>query len=170
MKRPDRTKEIIWAPWRIDYILSEQDEDCFFCDAFEAVEDNWKDHFLLTRDNQSGILLNKFPYNNGHLLVAPVDHVRDLSDLRTETKLSIMTKIERMIELIRNRMDAEGFNVGLNLGEVAGAGFPDHLHFHVVPRWSGDRNFMPVVAETNVIPQSLDELYDLLREGLQEQN
>lgn len=156
----------IWAPWRIDYILDEKEEGCFFCMAFEASQEEWKERKMLYLGEHAGMILNKYPYNNGHVLVAPVRHQPELSDLESSEKLELVEQVEQVQELCKETIDPDGFNVGMNVGEVAGAGFPDHLHVHVVPRWSGDHNFMPVTASAKVIPQSLDELYDLFREHL----
>jgi ATP adenylyltransferase len=112
------------------------------------------------------VLLNRYPYNNGHLLIAPREHQATLSELTPETHLETMQTIGRMVELLKRLIKADGFNVGLNLGRVAGAGVPGHLHWHLVPRWHGDTNFMPVVADLNVIPQSLESLLTLLHEGI----
>ncbi len=159
--------ETIWAPWRIDYILSRDEYagGCFFCEAFKADPNDWKDHKLLHKSALHGVLLNKFPYNTAHALVAPIDHVPDLSDLDADQKLQLMQAVENYCSITREKMNPDGFNIGVNLGEAAGAGVPEHLHIHVVPRWEGDTNFMPVTANTQVMPQSLDELYDLLREA-----
>ncbi len=160
--------DIIWAPWRMDYILSREEytEGCFICDAVEAESGDWKEHKLLRKGEQTVILLNKFPYNNGHALVAPIRHVGNLTDLTEAENGAVMGNIRRYVRVVRDTMNADGFNIGFNLGEAAGAGIPQHLHAHVVPRWEGDTNFMPVTGNTRVIPQSLDELYDKLREVL----
>ena len=124
------------------------------------------ENYVIDRSEHSLIVLNRFPYNNGHLLIAPREHQAELTDLSDAELLDLQRQIRRMVQLLRLVMGAEGFNVGLNLGRVAGAGLPGHLHWHVVPRWNGDVNFMPIVADTKVIPQSLDALYQLLRADL----
>ena len=163
--------ETLWAPWRLSYIANSVDKDvaapkegCFLCryrdDTRDAV------NYVVDRSEHSLIVLNRFPYNNGHLLIAPREHKAGLDDLRDSELLDLQVQLRRMIKLLSLVMGAEGFNVGLNLGRVAGAGLPGHLHWHIVPRWNGDVNFMPAIADTKVIPQSLDALYQLLQADL----
>jgi ATP adenylyltransferase len=116
------------------------------------------------------VVLNRFPYNNGHLLVAPRSHKGRLSELDPSETLETMQTVSRMVDLLAEIMNPDGYNIGLNLGRVAGAGLPGHLHWHIVPRWAGDTNFMPVLADAKVIPQSLDSLYDLLASHLSKAN
>jgi len=152
----------LWAPWRMEYIKGVEDRDgCFLCDA-AACEDD-RERLVLWREGSCLALLNRWPYNNGHLLVAPVRHVSDLAELSEEQLLCQMTMLQRCERNLKRVMSPDGFNVGLNLGRSAGAGLAEHMHWHVVPRWSGDTNFMPVSAATKVIPQSLEELWELLR-------
>ena len=166
--------EQIWAPWRLAYIASTKNEDsrqaddgCFLCRYRDAGESADAENFVLARGPASIVVLNRFPYNNGHLLVAPLAHKAALGDLDDAEVLDCMRQLQRMIEVYRNVISADGFNVGLNLGRVAGAGLPGHLHWHLVPRWNGDTNFMPVLADVNVIPQSLQALHGLVRQELQ---
>lgn len=133
---------------------------CIFCDALSKPDD--KGH-VLHRGGAVFVLLNAFPYNTGHLMVAPLEHAADLGDLGSSERTELMEITFQATRIIGEVMGAEGFNVGLNLGGAAGAGIPGHLHMHVVPRWSGDTNFMPVVAETKVLPEMLDETYRKLR-------
>jgi ATP adenylyltransferase len=119
---------------------------------------------VVNRDRHALIVLNRYPYNNGHLLVAPVRHVGELNLMTREENLECIENLAKLTTIYRERLNAEGFNVGLNLGRVAGAGLPGHLHWHLVPRWAGDNNFMPVLAGTRVIPQSLDTLWKMLAE------
>jgi len=153
----------LWAPWRMSY-LDQIGSDasrpgaCFLCAARDARDD--REALVFLRRKRAFAMLNRFPYNNGHTLIVPHDHKGELADLGDETLLEILTLTRDVLGLLRRFMRPDGFNVGLNVGRVAGAGLPEHLHFHVVPRWSGDTNFMPVLGETKVIPQSLDELYD----------
>ena len=121
-----------------------------------------KDSLLLFRDSFVVVLLNRFPYANGHLLVAPSRHVSELSDLNEQENLALITMTRDAVAILRKHLQPDGFNVGLNLGAVAGAGQPDHLHFHVVPRWAGDHNFMTILAEVRTIPEHIDRTYDLL--------
>lgn len=172
--------EQIWAPWRLSYIQSNQkdpaeaakdlkllpgaDPNCFLCQA--VADDDDRSRAVLTRGKTGISLLNRYPYNNGHLLVAPRRHVADLADLAGEEHLEIMQSITRLVGVVGATLNAEGFNVGLNLGHAAGAGLPGHLHWHIVPRWSGDTNFMPSVAGVKVIPQSLEALWEVLSDRL----
>jgi len=167
----------LWAPWRLPYIVSagdqpqkkhpEQDSGCFLCRyaADEAARD--RENFVLFRGRHSLTVLNRFPYNNGHLLVAPLQHKAELSELSDDELLECMHALQRMTDALRQVINADGFNIGLNLGAVAGAGLPGHLHWHLVPRWRGDTNFMSVVADLRVIPQSLSALFELAEQHLQ---
>jgi ATP adenylyltransferase len=171
--------EQIWAPWRLGYILGEKDAPhnstapdgppgtgpaCFLCQCRDEADD--RQRAVVQRREHSITLLNRFPYNNGHLLVAPRSHVGRLEQLTAEEQGELTETISQMVLLLERVLQPHGFNVGLNLGRVAGAGLPDHLHWHIVPRWSGDTNFMPVVAGIRVIPQSLDALWEALTQEL----
>lgn len=151
----------LWAPWRIDYITSPKDGECVFCAARGASE-----HSRLVVDRGSGCfsLLNAFPYSSGHLMVAPDRHVAALEDLDDAELLELMRLCRRATAALGELMSPDGFNVGLNLGADAGAGLAEHLHLHVVPRWRGDNNFMPVISDTRVIPQALQATRDALVE------
>ena len=148
----------MWAPWRIDYILADREEGCVFCKARED-----RDQLTLFKGRDTMVVMNKFPYINGHLLVAPVRHVADLAELPTALMGEVLATVERSIAALRKAMRPEGFNVGLNLGRVAGAGIEEHLHFHIVPRWSGDTNALAVFADVRVIPQHLRDTYQMLK-------
>ena len=156
--------DTLWAPWRLAYITAPKrptgDELCFICQGLAAEDD--RANLIVLRAARSVVLLNRFPYNNGHLLVAPRAHQGELSELTAEDLLDTMETLRRMIRVLGRSMHPDGYNIGLNLGRVAGAGLPGHLHWHIVPRWNGDTNFMPVLADVKVIAQSLDSLYDLL--------
>ncbi|HVK16131.1 MAG TPA: HIT domain-containing protein [Fimbriiglobus sp.] len=159
----------LWAPWRLSYVTQPNkprpaDDECFICRGLAASDD--RANLIAQRGNLSCVVLNRFPYNNGHLLIAPLAHKGRLDELTPEELLDLQVTLRRMVALLERRMTPDGFNVGLNLGRSAGAGLPGHLHWHVVPRWDGDTNFMPVVADVKVIVQSLDALYDALREEL----
>lgn len=143
--------------------LEGADLGCFLCRAAADGED--RENLVVARGEHSVVLLNRYPYNNGHLLIAPCGHQATLGELAPEIHLEMMQTIGRMVELLKRLIKADGFNIGLNLGRVAGAGVPGHLHWHLVPRWHGDTNFMPVVADLNVIPQSLEALLTLLRDA-----
>lgn len=160
--------ERIWAPWRLAYILSNKDQPrpvadsgCFLCRYAAHPEADAEQH-VIVRGRATLTVLNRFPYNNGHLLVAPVAHKANLTDLDDAELLECQQDLQRMVRLLDRVLTPQGYNIGLNLGQIAGAGLPGHLHWHLVPRWSGDTNFMPVLANINVVPQSLEALYDLL--------
>lgn len=150
----------LWAPWRIGYVLSEKPTGCIFC-CKPAAEDD-AGEMILNRGDLSYVLINAYPYNNGHLLVVPYEHCSDIGLLTEPQLLDILRQTRRAIEVIRQAMRPDGLNVGFNVGRVAGAGIEEHLHLHIVPRWAGDTNFMPVLSDTRVVPQSLQECYDLL--------
>jgi ATP adenylyltransferase len=176
-------EERLWAPWRLEYVTGNEsaaeplpeltawmngaDSACFICKAAATYVAALKaDRQLLVADRgaNSLVVLNRYPYNNGHLLVAPRRHVGDLGDMTRDEHLECIERLSKFSRLYREKLGAEGFNIGLNLGRAAGAGLPGHLHWHLVPRWAGDNNFMPVLAGTRVIPQSLEALWELLRE------
>lgn len=161
----------LWAPWRLSYIAGPKEKPaggnpCFICRGLEEGASADRANHLVLRAEHSVVYLNRFPYNNGHLLVCPRAHKGRLEELTTEEVLDIQLLIRRLVGILEKRMNAEGFNVGLNIGRVSGAGVPGHLHWHVVPRWAADANFMSVTANTKVISQSLDALYDLVTEEL----
>ena len=151
----------VWAPWRIDYILGPKDQGCFLC-AMLADNNDEKNH-LLFRGRTCLVVLNRYPYIGGHLMVAPFRHVAGLHELTDEERTEMMALSSRCVEILGKVMNPQGFNVGINIGGAAGAGLKDHIHQHVVPRWVGDTNFMPVLGSTTVIPQALDDLYRALR-------
>ncbi|MDP8213985.1 MAG: HIT domain-containing protein [Candidatus Euphemobacter frigidus] len=151
----------LWAPWRIKYILEEKEEGCLFCRKAKMGDD--AANHIIARSKHSFTLLNIFPYNSGHLMVAPYRHTAELENLPEEEISDLMILVQKSVRALKRTLEPEGFNVGLNLGKSAGAGVIDHLHIHIVPRWQGDTNFMPVVADTDIIPQSLEETCRLLR-------
>ena len=157
--------DTLWAPWRSSYILAPktvgQKNDCFICEGLAREDD--RGNLILERSERCVVVLNRFPYNNGHLLIAPRAHKGRLDELDADELLETMETVRRMVAQLERRMRPDGFNIGLNLGTAAGAGLPGHLHWHIVPRWNGDTNFMPVLSDTKVIAQSLDSLYDLLK-------
>jgi ATP adenylyltransferase len=169
--------EQLWAPWRLVYISGDQeqkpaggallsggDPDCFLCQAAAGGDD--RERLVVQHGPTSLTVLNRYPYNNGHLLVAPQRHVARLDQLEAAEQLELVQTIAQMIGLLEQTIRAEGFNVGLNLGQIAGAGLPGHVHWHIVPRWHGDTNFMTTVAGIRVIPQSLEALWEVLTEAL----
>lgn len=148
---------ILWTPWRIKYILGPKRQGCLFCEA--SAENKDVENLILYRSRRALVMLNAFPYNNGHVMVAPYEHARSLELLDAETLTDIMQLVNRSIVALRKAMNPEGFNVGANIGKVAGAGIEEHVHMHVVPRWGGDTNFMPVLAKTRLIPEELGDTY-----------
>ena len=168
----------LWAPWRLGYIVDAQknrpepskplptggDSSCFICQAVPGDAD--QERLVVQHGPLSLTVLNRYPYNNGHLLVAPRRHVARLDELDSDEQLELSQTMSQMVFLLEKTIRADGFNLGLNLGRDAGAGLPGHLHWHIVPRWSGDTNFMPIVAGTRVIPQSLEVLWEILTEAL----
>ena len=144
----------LWSPWRMEYIqaATEESEGCVFCTIPREEHDR-----LLARGELGYIVLNKFPYNPGHVLIVPFRHVGELEDLTADESLELQSLLRRSVQAIREEAGPHGFNIGMNLGSVAGAGIPGHLHWHVVPRWGGDTNFMSVVGETRVLPELLAE-------------
>lgn len=161
--------DALWAPWRLSYITAAKPpttgDSCFICQGLAENDD--RRHLIVLRTPCSVVVLNRFPYNNGHLLIAPRRHIASLHDFDSDELLETMETLRRMVRLLDELMRPAGHNIGVNLGEAAGAGLPGHLHWHVVPRWQGDTNFMPVLADTKVIAQSLDALYDLLTKRCQ---
>jgi len=156
--------EQIFAPWRIKYIKSEKYEGCIFCDFPKENKD--KEHLILFRGKHCFVIMNAYPYNPGHVMVAPYRHVASLEDLTDDELLDLMKIVRLMIKTIKTAMNPDGFNIGVNLGRVSGAGVEDHVHIHIVPRWNGDTNFMPVLADVKVIPQALEETYEELKKVL----
>jgi ATP adenylyltransferase len=160
----------LWAPWRLSYVSAPRaplvEDPCFICHGQAADPSQDRANLLVLRTPASVVLLNRFPYNNGHLLVCPRRHEGRLQALSAEELLDLDHTLQRLITLLDELMRPDGYNIGLNLGAAAGAGLPGHLHWHLVPRWHGDTNFMPVLADTKVIVQSLDTLHGLLQERL----
>lgn len=177
--------EIIWAPWRMSYIapsavesaadriaepqdrgidrlLTGADADCFLCQAATATFDEFSGRYIVGQSTETVTVLNRYPYNNGHLLVAPKRHIAELSDLTPGEWGTITCELTLRVAQLKRLLNADGFNLGLNLGRTAGAGLPGHLHWHIVPRWNGDTNFMTTVSGTKTIPQSLDALCRLI--------
>lgn len=150
----------LWAPWRSKYVKSKKDKGCIFC--IKPKEKKDKTNYIVKRGKYCFAILNIYPYNNGHLMVAPYRHVGDLDNLRKEELIEIMELTQELIKKLKKILKPSAFNCGFNLGKVAGAGYADHLHIHIVPRWQGDTNFIPIIGKTKVIPQSLDDLYKRL--------
>jgi ATP adenylyltransferase len=153
--------ERLWTPWRMQYIAGEKATGCIFCSALEQNDD--RETYIVQRGAHSFVMLNKYPYNNGHLMVVPNRHTAELADLDAATQCELMATLSDAVGWLRAASQPQGFNIGLNLGLPAGAGVADHLHFHVVPRWTGDTNFMTVTGETRVIAEWLDDTWSRLR-------
>ena len=147
----------LWAPWRMAYIGGPRTAGCLLCDLTR--DDDDRTHLILYRSPRSYVLMNRYPYNNGHLMIVPYRHCAELDQFSADDSLEIMQEVQRATRILQQAFGAEGFNVGLNLGKAAGAGIAEHLHMHVVPRWVGDTNFMPVLADTKVMPDYLEATY-----------
>lgn len=156
----------IWAPWRLRYVKdAKRSDECVFC-AKPAEGDN-RQALIVHRGERCFVILNLFPYTSGHLMVAPFEHIGRLQDIEAEVTGEMMALAKRAMNRMEEVYDPEGFNVGINQGRSAGAGVEGHIHLHVVPRWAGDTNYMPVLADTRVMPQSLEESYDALQGGFE---
>jgi len=172
------SQDQIWAPWRLAYVAGDKkmpelesplelagaDPECFLCQCVPRTDD--RQRLVVHRGEHALTLLNRYPYNNGHLLIAPHRHLARLDELAPPVQTEITEEIGRMVRALEKVLRPQGFNIGLNLGIAAGAGVPGHLHWHIVPRWTGDTNFMPAIAGINVIPQSLEALWEVLTEAL----
>lgn len=159
-----KTIETLWAPWRMEYILSFKDEEkppCIFCERFPKDDD--KNNLILYRGEHCFVIMNRFPYNSGHLMVVPYQHSGNLQDLTREENSELMAVLQLSQKVLTEVMKPQGFNIGMNLGRVGGAGVEDHLHWHIVPRWNGDTNYMPIIGGTKVISEALDKTYEKLR-------
>jgi len=154
----------LWAPWRIEYILSDKNGKCFLCDR-EKESSTEDDYMVVHRGVKAFIMLNAFPYTSGHVLIAPYRHTSDMSSLEDDLLLEISKLMVLSKEVLTDVMKPDGFNIGYNLGSSAGAGLEDHLHLHIVPRWNGDTNFMSVLANSRVIPQALLDTSKILRDA-----
>ncbi len=156
----------VWAPWRIDFIRSQKDNNCFLCNKKTKNEKSMDEKLIIYREEKVFVILNRYPYNPGHLLVSPYRHIGNLKELTDAEHLAMMKVVVKMQCLLEKSMNPDGFNIGINTGKAAGAGIEDHLHMHIVPRWNGDNNFMPVLGGNRVVPESLDATAKLLRELL----
>ena len=155
--------KILWAPWRIKYILGKK-EGCIFCDKVKENKD--KENYVLLRGKTAFAMLNTFPYNNGHLMVAPYKHVPDFDDLDESELGELMRLVKKCTQVLKKALKPQGFNIGANVGKAAGAGVEGHIHIHVVPRWGGDTNFIYTVGETKIIPETLDDTFNKLLSAL----
>jgi ATP adenylyltransferase len=151
----------LWAPWRSKYIYLRKRQKCIFCGAKAEKDHGGK--YIVEKSRHSFAMLNLYPYNNGHVMVAPYRHVSSLAMLSDAELLDLMKLVNRITARIDGKMKPQGYNMGANIGRIAGAGFAGHVHLHIVPRWTGDTNFMPVVSDMKVVPESLDAMYKLLK-------
>jgi ATP adenylyltransferase len=151
----------LWAPWRAKYITGKKDKGCIFCRA--AKSKSKVKSYLIFKTKHSILMLNIFPYNNGHVMVSPIRHIRDFSFLRQEEVLDLFAALNKAKKLLDKVLKPHGYNIGINISKAAGAGIAGHMHIHIVPRWIGDTNFMPVLNDAKIISQSLDELYKRLK-------
>lgn len=152
-------KDILWAPWRINYIKTKKQRGCIFCNAIKS---KGKD-YVIFETKYSFAMLNIFPYNNGHVMVSPLRHIKEIEQLKDVEALDLFRSLNKVKKLLNKVMKPDGYNIGINISKAAGAGFTGHLHIHIVPRWQADTNFMCSVADAKVIPQSLEELYKQLK-------
>jgi ATP adenylyltransferase len=151
----------LWTPWRMTYLVSDHGDCCVFC--LKLSEDSDRDNLILYRGRAACVVMNLYPYNTGHLMIIPNGHVPTLEDLPAEAADEVMKLIQESLRILREVLHPDGFNVGANIGKSAGAGIHEHVHIHLVPRWDGDTNFMPIFAETRVMPEMLQDTYDRLK-------
>lgn len=151
--------EKMWAPWRLEYIKNadKNNEGCIFCD--KPMQENDQENLIVYRDKFCFIILNKYPYNNGHVMVVPYEHKSDILELSDEVLFNTQKVIQKAIKALRSAIEPHGFNIGVNMGRPAGAGIEDHIHYHIVPRWNGDTNYMPVLTDTKVVSEALDQTW-----------
>jgi len=153
--------ERIWAPWRIQYIRQVDNPGCIFCE--KPKEDKDAENGILYRGKLNFVIMNAYPYNPGHLMVVPYRHIGKLEDMTDDERSEHYQIVSRAVAVLRAETQTENYNIGMNLGRVAGAGIADHIHTHIVPRWNGDNNFMPVIGDTRVISDSMQDIYDRLK-------
>lgn len=154
----------LWAPWRGEYINAKKDGACFLCDAPQKRSyEELKTELVLFKGAVTSVIMNKFPYNSGHLLISPVRHIAKIEELTPEESIDLFRILRHTTAAITMAFNPEGFNIGINLGRAAGAGIEEHMHMHVVPRWNGDSNFMPLLTEVKVIPEHLQETFEKLK-------
>ena len=160
----------LWSPWRSEYIESFKNEndksECIFC-SNAKLDENDSANLLVKKSELTFSMLNLYPYNNGHLMVIPYKHTGEITDLTEDESLEIMNEIKSLKEALTEIYKPHGFNIGVNIGRISGAGIYDHIHFHIVPRWSGDTNFMPVITETKVVSESLEKTWEKLKKGFE---
>ncbi|MFZ2098152.1 MAG: HIT domain-containing protein [Anaerolineales bacterium] len=160
--------DYLWSPWRMEYILTPKSEEgCIFCNGLKQADG--AHNLIVYRGPKSFVMLNRFPYTSGHLMIIPFDHQPSLELLDADTRMDIMDLSAKAIQVLQKAYSPQGFNLGMNIGSAAGAGISEHVHLHVVPRWVGDTNFMSSVSQTRVLPESLEETYRKIRQTWEEQ-
>ncbi len=152
----------LWAPWRMEYVLQKKPKGCILCDKPKEFGKE-RENLIVHRGETCFVMMNYYPYNNGHVMVVPYHHVADLMLLKADEQAELISLVARCSDILKKALRAQGMNIGMNLGAVAGAGIDDHLHFHVVPRWNGDTNYMPIIGHTKVLSQGLYESWELLK-------
>ncbi len=158
----------LWAPWRIEYIKQPKSDKCILCEIPRQSRENDRKNLLLYRGEKAFIILNRYPYNNGHLMIAPYRHVPSVINLTDDEAIEIHKLLKLSIKILDKTMKPEGYNIGANIGKAAGAGIDMHYHLHIVPRWVGDTNYMPVLSDTKIIVEYLQQTYDNLKKALKE--
>ena len=158
----------LWAPWRIEYIRSPKEDGCIFCIKSQEIND--RNNLVLYRGKEAFVLMNLYPYSNGHLMISPYQHTSQTDDLSSACNSEIMDMANKSMSILSRTFNAEGYNFGANFGKAGGAGIEEHLHYHIVPRWTGDTNFMPVTGGTRVLVEGLQESWDLLKPKFNEIN
>lgn len=161
----------LWSPWRSQYIDSFQNEDrsqCVFCSIIESKNDD--ENLILARAENFTLIMNRYPYNSGHLMVITKEHIADINQLDNNQKAQFLTYVEYAQRILKHTLKPDGFNIGLNIGRSAGAGIENHIHFHIVPRWNGDTNFMPVLAEVKVISDEMTQQHKRLKQAIKDLN
>ena len=159
--------ETLWSPWRREYIKSSANSGCIFCIANQDPSED-ESRLVVYRGDENFVMLNRYPYTSGHLMVIPFEHQPNLEELDAETRAEMMELTARSMTVLRKIYNPQAFNMGANIGEAAGAGVKEHVHIHIVPRWAGDTNFMSAVAETRVLPEALEDTYERVRKGFSE--
>jgi ATP adenylyltransferase len=165
------TLERLYTPWRMKYVTSAQKNDggCVFCAKIDASAEHDRENYVIYRGDKTFAVMNIYPYNTGHIMILPHTHVATLAEVRPETQFELITLIAYFTDLLSQLMNPDGFNIGLNIGQAAGAGIDSHLHIHIVPRWTGDSNYMPVIGQTKVLPEELGDTYDKIVAWLKKQ-
>lgn len=162
MSDTKHTRPRLWAPWRMEYIRGPREHGCIFCRYIAEDPSQWRERLVLCRKGDAFVMLNKYPFASSHLMVVPVRHASDLGELTEAEHAALFELVRATASALRVAVNAEGANIGINLGAAGGAGIAEHLHVHIVPRWRGDLNFMPVIADVRVMPESLEATYQRL--------